>query len=244
MEERKQDWGQIIGASIVALGTLAIVVNLAVFDVPAKLLEKLALQPVWLQTGRWAGLAASLGGGGLLLWWMLRREQPAEETSMQRARGYAQKIDELLQANPEEHQQQLLTQIHTWQRTFEIMVQALADLNQNDHIIQDDLHRLPRAIADLEGQLTQETNALLRTDLEQMLEQHKNQQRALEQLQITRWRAEIQTERATAMLGTIYSQLLTYRSTFHVADYQRLAGDVAREILRLQEYLQALQSWG
>ena len=65
MEEHTQDWGRIIGAGIVALGTLAIVVNLTMFDVPAELLEKLALPPVWLQTGRWLGLAVSLGGGSL-----------------------------------------------------------------------------------------------------------------------------------------------------------------------------------
>lgn len=243
MDKHTQDWGRTIGAGIVALGTLAIAVNLIVFDVPDELLEKLALHPVWLQTGRWVGLAASLGGGGVLLWWMLHQEQPAEETPLQRARGYTQKIDGLLQADPDEHQQQLLTQIHAWQRTIEVMMQTLSKLDRNDHLIQDDLYRLPGTIARLESQLGEETNALLCTDLEQMLEQHKSQQRALEQLQLTRRRAEVQMERAAAMLGTIYSQLLTYRSTFHVSDYQRLADDVAQEVQRLQEYLETLHGW-
>ena len=66
------------------------------------------------------------------------------------------------------------------------------------------------------------------------------QQRSLEQLQTTRRRAEIQIERTAAVLGTIYSQLLTYRSTSRVADYQRLADAVAEEVQRLQDYLEAL----
>ena len=50
-----------------------------------------------------------------------------------------------------------------------------------------------------------------------------------------------QIERTIAVLGTIYSQLLTYRSTFHVADYQQLADNVAEEVHHLQDYLEALQ---
>jgi len=59
MEEYKQDWGRIIGAGIVALGTLAITVNLAVFDVPTELLEELAVPPAWLQLSRWAACWSS-----------------------------------------------------------------------------------------------------------------------------------------------------------------------------------------
>jgi hypothetical protein len=45
------------------------------------------------------------------------------------------------------------------------------------------------------------------------VDQRRHQQRALEQLRGTRRRAEVQIERAATMLGTIYSQLLTRRSS-------------------------------
>jgi hypothetical protein len=240
MEEYRQDWGRIISAGIVALGVLVIAVNLAVFEIPAELLEKLNVPDPWLQVGRWGGLTVALGGGSLLLWQLLRRKQVCEKAPLQRATDYIQRIEELLRANPNEHQQQLLTQIHTWQRIIGTMVRTLASLNQNDHVIQDDLRRLPGAIADLERQLAEETDSLLRADLEQMLLQRKSQQQSLERLQTTRRRADIQLERAAAVLGTIYSQLLTRCSTFQVADYERLADSVAEEVQRLQDYLEAL----
>jgi septal ring factor EnvC (AmiA/AmiB activator) len=243
MEEHTQDWGRIIGAGIVVLGALAIAVNLTVFDMPAELLEKLDVPPLWLQFGRWSGLVVTLGVGSVLLWRMILPKQPVKGASLQRATGYIQRIEKLLKTNPNEHQQQLLTQIHTWQRAIETTVRTLAGLAQNNHIIEDDLRRLPNTITDLERQLTEEASPLLRTDLAQMLLQRKNQQRSLEQLQTTRRRAEIQVERATVVLGTIYSQLLTYRSTSHVADYQRLVDDVAQEVQHLQDYLEALYDW-
>ena len=69
----QQDWGSMISAGLVVIGTLVVAVNLIVFDVPVELLEKLALPAVWLQMGRWVGLVASLIGGGALLWYVLRR---------------------------------------------------------------------------------------------------------------------------------------------------------------------------
>jgi hypothetical protein len=152
---------------------------------------------------------------------------------------YTQKIEELLKIGSNGHEQQLLNQIRSWWQTIEAMAQALASLDQNDQIIQSDFRHLPGVIADLEKQLVMETNPLLRA--EQMLLQRQNQHKALEQLWTTRRRAEIQIERTIAVLGTIYSQLLTYRSTFHVVDYQHLADNVAEEVQHLQDYLEALQ---
>ncbi len=44
-----------------------------------------------------------------------------------------------------------------------------------------------------------------------------------------------------ALLGTIYSQLLTQQSTSHVTDYQRLTHQAGEEVACLQDYLEALQ---
>jgi hypothetical protein len=64
---------------------------------------------------------------------------------------------------------------------------------------------------------------------------------ALETLQNTIKRAEIQIESTVSRLGTIYSQLLTSQSTSQVADYSRLAENVDEEVQVLQEQLEALR---
>ena len=241
-----QDWGRNIGVGIVALVVLVMVVNLFTYEPPdaASPYAGVTIPAGWIQIGRWVVVLAGLGGCGWLLWRTFRQTDAIARTDLtpllQQAVGYTRRIEELLQGNPNQQQQQLLVQIHTWQQTIRVMVQTLAELGQNDHIVQRDLHHLPGVIADLEQQLVTETRPLLRADLEQMLLQRKNQQLALEQLQTTRRRAEIQIERTTAVLGTIYSQLLTYRSTFHITDYQRLGDNVAKEVHRLQDYLETL----
>ncbi len=241
-----QNWGLMIGAGIVALGTLVMVINLSIYETrpnPAPTALYVAY-PYWFQVGRGVALVASLALGGWLLWRLFNRQPASDPTYLtlylQRAVEYIWKIEALLKTNPNGHEQQLLTQIYAWWQMIEAMTQVLTDLDQNTHMIQTDLSHLPNIITDLEQQISQETDPLLQTDLEQMLRQRQSQQQALEQLQTTRRRAEIQIERTISVLGTIYSQLLTCRSTFHVFDYQELADNVADELLHLQDYLEAL----
>jgi hypothetical protein len=68
-----QDWGKMIGASSIIFVILVTSVNLLTFKIPAGLLEKLAISPICLQTGRWSGLLLTLSIGGLLLWKILRQ---------------------------------------------------------------------------------------------------------------------------------------------------------------------------
>jgi hypothetical protein len=244
---QSQNWGLMIGVGVVMLGLLVMIVNLSIYETRPTLLAAVPAtpRPFWVQVGRLAGLVASLGAGGWLLWRLFRQQQNSRPaylaTPLQQAVNYTRKIEEMLKNGSNGHEQQLLLQIQTWQQTIETMAQVLANLGQNDQIIQNDLRYLPGAVTDLEQQVAAETNPLLRSDLEQMLKQRQNQQKALEQLQTTRRRAEIHIERTIAVLGTIYSQLLTYRSTFHVVDYQHLADNVAEEVQHLQDYLEALQ---
>lgn len=244
---QQQNWSLMVGVAVITLGVLVMVVNLLVYETKANILPATsgATLPLWVQVGRAAGLLGSPGIGAWLLWRLLSRRRSSDQsylkTHLPKAISYIQKIELLLQASPNGHERQLLAQIQTWWQTIEAMAQALANLGQNDDIIQSDLIHLPGLIANLEEQLRLESNPLLRTDLEQMLTQRQNQQQALEQLQTTRRRAEIQIERTIAVLGTIYSQLLTFRSTFQVVDYQHLADSVANEVEHLQDYLEALQ---
>jgi hypothetical protein len=245
-----QDWGTIIGVGVVALGVVVIAVNLFGCGAPilsARLYEEVAIPYSWVQAGRLAGLLVGLGGGGWLLGQLLRQRRASGliclKTSLQQAIGYTRRIEELLETDPSEHQRELLVQIRTWQRTIRMMVNTLTDLDRSEAVIGRDLRHLPGLIVDLERQLALETDPLLCADLEQILIQRKRQRLALEQLQVTRRRAEIQVERTTAVLGTIYSQLLTYRSTFHVADYEQLADNVGEEVQHLQDCLETLHNW-
>ena len=245
-----QDWGTIIGVGVVALGLVVIVTNLFGYSasiLSTRLHKEVAIPAFWVQTGRLVGLVVGLGGGGWLLWQLLRQRRTSGQTHLkaflQQAVWYTRRIEELLETDPNEHQQELLVQIRTWQRTIGMMVHTLADLGSNETVIGRDLHHLPSVIADLEQQLAVETDHLLCADLEQILLQRKRQRLALEQLLVTRRRAEIQVERTMAVLGTIHSQLLTYRSAFHVADYERLADNVGEEVQHLQGCLEALHNW-
>ena len=167
-----QDWGRIIGTGIAVLVVLVIVVNLFTYEPAAATspYAKVTIPAHWIQIGRWVGLLVSLGGGGWLLRQMFRQRQTVERTSLtpllQQAIGYTHQIEELLKVNPNQQQQQLLAQIHTWQPTIKVMVQTLTDLGQNDHIIQRDLRHLPGMIADLEQQLA---------DKQQQLDSYRSQ---------------------------------------------------------------------
>lgn len=242
-----QNWGTIIIVGVVALCMIVMAVNLFVYKPNINLATPASTDPISprVQLGRVLGLAFSLGIGGWFLQQTLRQHPSSEQahlnSNLQQAINYTQKIEILLKDSSKGHEKQLLRQIHSWWQTIEVMAQALNDLKENDHIIQHDLRQLPTVIANLEHQLAAERNSLLQADLKQMLAQRQNQRQALEQLLTTRRRTEIQIERTIAVLGTIYSQLLTYRSTLHVADYQHLADNVAEEVLNLQDYLEALQ---
>jgi hypothetical protein len=244
-EVHYQNWGLMIGVGTITLCMLIMVINLTIYEPKSRLWESVPAVTLtyWFRIVRVVGLAGSLGGGGWLLWRLLRRRPTGTYLALhlQQAMTYTQKIEELLEADAKGHEQQLLSHIQTWWQTIETMARTLTDLSQNDTIIQNDLRNLPGAIIDLEHQLASETNPLLRSDLEQMLTQRQHHRQALAQLQTTRRRAEIQIERTIVVLGTIYSQLLTYRSTFHMTDYQHLTDEVAEEVQHLQDYLEALQ---
>jgi len=194
----------------------------------------------------WWGLGSVifLLGGGWLLAQTSRSDnvnnQPQLTSSLRQATIYSEQIERLLKDSPKRQQQQLLTQIRRWQQAIEDLTQTVAGLRQ-DELIQHDLDSVPGFIADLERQLTAESHPDLRHHLEYTLTQRKNQLMAIEQLQTTVRRAEIQIETTVAVLGTIYSKLLANQSVFQVADYSRLLDEVDEEVQRLQDYLEALK---
>ncbi|MEM7033771.1 MAG: hypothetical protein AAF629_29775 [Chloroflexota bacterium] len=242
---KHQNWGMIIGTGVILLFIVVTTINLTVYSNKLNLTADKTTISAWTNTWRVAGIILTIGAGGWLLWILFhhkpKRSDHLGQPKMQDAYRYIDKIVALLGASKSGHEQELLRQIHRWGQTIEAMSQTLNTLMQNNPLIQRDLQQLPIIIANLEQQLTKEANPMLQADLQQMLTQRQSQHQALTQLQVTRRRAEIQVDRTISVLGTVYSQLLTYRSTFHMVDYQHLADHVGEEVGRLQDYLEALE---
>lgn len=194
---------------------------------------------------RWMMLLWLLGLAGLtaLMWngigWV-QQQQKSQLTYLQQGKLYTTQIERLLQANPDRQSGELLNQVNRWQQNLEELVQRLTNLQQNEAVYWD-FATIPATIASLEQQAALETNLVLRTQLNQVISQRKNQLEVLEEWQSMLRQAEIQVEMTAALLGTVYSQLLTQQSTTHVTDYRRLTRQVGEEVARLQDYLEALQ---
>jgi hypothetical protein len=163
---------------------------------------------------------------------------------LQQTRAYKSQIDQAMRSRASKVEQiqmdTLNRRIEQWTAANEMLVQRLNQLRQ-DEVIRQDLRRVPKAIADLEKRLANQADPALQSQLEQALANRRKQLVALEQLQHTGQRAEIQIENTLSLLGTIYSQILTGHSTSDVALYSRLSADVDEEVRRLEDHLAALQ---
>jgi hypothetical protein len=175
-------------------------------------------------------------------------ETSANEEKLQvyldQAASYKTKIDRTVESASTQADrirlEQLAGQIDTWTDAITKLAQRVSILRQ-DELVRRDMQQVPRAIADLEKRLTDETDPDLKAQLERTLTNRQKQLEALEQLDNTMERAEMQIESTVSMLGTIYSQILTGQSTSHVADYSRLSSDVDEEVRVLQDHLEALR---
>lgn len=166
------------------------------------------------------------------------------QSYMDQALAYKAQIDSAIKATPGKtrrtHLEQLAGQIESWTEAISDLVQRLNGLRQ-DELIRRDMKQVPQAIANLETRLANESDAAVRSQLERTLTNRKKQLAALEELQNTLKRAEIQIENTLSMLGTIYSQILTGQSTNDVANYNQLSTEVAEEVRLLQDHLEALR---
>jgi chromosome segregation ATPase len=158
--------------------------------------------------------------------------------------AYKRKIDQTITATESAARrvplESLAGRIEQWTTAIERLVQRLNSLRQ-DEIIRQDLQAVPKAIADLEKRLAQESDPTLRDQLQRTLTNRRKQAAALAELQTVLRQAEFQIESTLSMLGTIYSQLLTGQSTSDIATYSRLSTDVDEEVRRLEDQLEALR---
>jgi hypothetical protein len=183
-------------------------------------------------------------GGGWLVVQLSPGPPPAQkgqlEAYLQQTDRYIQGIEQILKTQPEARPQQLLEQTHYWRGVIEALVQRLACFQQNA-LIQQDFVAVPAAIATLEQQLANPARSPLQAHLAQALAQRQTQRVVLEQLRTTAAQAEMQIELTLALLGTLYSQLLTCQSSLQLADYRHWLWEVDEQVQGLQDYLEALR---
>lgn len=166
------------------------------------------------------------------------------QAHLNKALAYQAQIESLIEAttnpNARARLQDLAGEFGEWVQAIEDLVRRIDDF-QGNTLIRQDLEAVPQAIIKLEAQVANETDPDVQAQLERTLNNRRNQLTALERLQNTMKRAEIQIESTLSALGTIYSQLLTGESTDHVADYSRLSAEVDEEVRLLQDRLEALE---
>ncbi len=170
-------------------------------------------------------------------------EQAQLEAYLEQTLAYKTQINRAIEATTNDynrfHLAQLATQLDTCTKAIKEMVQRLTRLRQ-DALIRRDLETVPEAVANLEAQLTDESNAALTAQLEHVLIARKNQLALLDRLQNTVKQTELQLEHTLSVLGTIYSQILIGQSTNNLADYGRLSANIDEEMRRLADQLEAL----
>ena len=228
--------------------------------------RKFLQNPVWyVAVGVMLAVATSyvtflwwLAGLVTLVWgvWLFRQlfgepDRPGPDTDGQmslaayldQTLAYKTQIDRVIKATTNQHNhfqlKQLALQLDTCTKAVKEMVQRLADLRQ-DNLVRHDLKSVPQAITRLEGQLSDELNGVIATQLQQVLTLRKNQLALLEHLQSTLTQTELQLEHTLSVLGSIYSQILIGQSTNQMADYGRLSTDIDEEMHRLADQLEAL----
>lgn len=198
----------------------------------------------------------ALGGIGVLAFQANRllasdSSQPAvklqskqQRDYLAQTRAYRKQIDEIidrLQADGAHsaRREDLQKRVVHWTTAIEDLIRRL-DALQTDTVVKRDMKSVPRAIQSLKSEIALETDESIREQLSRTLETREKQRDALENLAHAMKSSEIQIENTLAMLGTIYSQLLTSQSTRQQANYGRLAEDVDEEVLRLEDHLTAL----
>ncbi len=236
MKKSKLTW-QVFGQNVIIYVITLVILMVAVRRVPDMLIPMwlvallgigvLAFQANRLATGTPAGVVGRMKG------------------QMQQARAYRTKIDAALEkasrtGTQTVHRETLRTRVEQWTTAIEALI-ARVDSYQQDAIIKKDLKTVPTAIKKIEKELATETNSATREQLEHSLETYHKQWQALQTLQQSVRRAELQVESTLSLLGTIYSQLLTSQSSAQVANYGRLTEEVDEEVLRLEDHLAALR---
>lgn len=164
--------------------------------------------------------------------------------AVQEARRYQREISQLRQTAVSEFEQMRLDQlaelVNEWVTAVVDLAQRVMAFEQNK-LVQEDLTKVPKAIASVEKRLEKTDNELVRQELTKTLQNRQQQLASLQKLAGLMELADVKMENTVSMLGTMYSQLLISRSKGQVADYGRLLDEANEAVHSLQDHLHALE---
>jgi uncharacterized coiled-coil protein SlyX len=220
---------------IVTLIALVVIFNFSKLSV--------VLLALWLVGLAWGGWLAYRGSTLLFSADDSAVSQARSTQALAQARDYQNKIELALDDSSDLNS----SRVAELTAHIERLTEAITDLSERvielrgNETIRRDMRAVPEAITDLEQRIATEDDPDIIRQLNRTLTNRRKQLEALDVLDNTIKRAEIQIESTLSQLGTIYSQLLTGQSTSDVAVYHRLTDDVDEEVRLLEDHLDALR---
>jgi hypothetical protein len=160
--------------------------------------------------------------------------------AVQRALDYRNRIEELIRQSEagvlREHLKDSTAGIADWIAQIFRLAQRL-DAFERDEMIRQDAASAPAELRELERRIAREDDGAVREQARVALESKRAQVQNLEKLTQTMEQAELQLDATLTALGTVYSQLMLIRSKDDIEDSraQRLRGDIAEQVARLNE---------
>jgi hypothetical protein len=161
----------------------------------------------------------------------------------QRAASYRRKIQSLIKSRRPGPIAERMTGVLQKLKSWEERVGQLADrvtLYEGDDLIQRDVREAPMHIDRLRRQLSLEADPDMQRQVRRTLSAYEEQQRQLELLARVMKRTRLNLDDTLAAMGTVYSQLQVLNAMdIDGPTAARIAGDVDREIERLNDLLAA-----
>ncbi|MCU0508815.1 MAG: hypothetical protein MUC34_10500, partial [Anaerolineae bacterium] len=162
----------------------------------------------------------------------------------QRAASYRRKIQSLIKTRRPGPIAERMTGVLAKLKSWEDRVGQLADrltLYEKDDLIQRDIRETPGHIDRLQRQLAMEAEPEMQRQIKRTLAAYREQQRQLELLGKMMKRTRLNLDDTLAAMGTVYSQLQVLNAMdIDGPTAARIAGDVDREVERLNDLLAAV----
>lgn len=128
-------------------------------------------------------------------------------------------------------------EIEQWLRNVYEIASRL-DKYRSDPVVQRDRKAVPGRVTNLAQEMAQETDPVVRAQIEQTLKNKRTQMDHLERLDSAMQRAELQLESTLAALGTVYTQVfLADAKEIDSGRAQRLREDIADQVTGLEDIL-------
>jgi len=161
-----------------------------------------------------------------------------------RALEYREQMEVLLQRTRDgalrTHLKATVNDVSDWINSMFTLARRLDHYNSSA-VLQQDIKAVPAEIDRLEDRLGAATDARVRQQLEQSLENKRTQQEQLERLESSMERAGLQLDDTLSAMGTVYAQMqLVGAKDIDSGRAQRLRQDIADEVQSLQDVVQTM----